>query len=56
MQAPRFEVCAILAPAGPQRARVLAALCKDERISRVQHYEILRKVLAGEESPGDGSR
>jgi COP9 signalosome complex subunit 4 len=40
-------VCAILAPAGPQRARTLATLCKDERISSVQHYDILKKVFLG---------
>jgi len=37
--------CAILAPAGPQRSRVLASLCKDERIRSVEHYEILHKMF-----------
>merc|ERR1712176_487794 len=36
---------AILAPAGPQRSRVLALLCKDERIRSVDHYEILHKMF-----------
>merc|ERR1719478_217728 len=37
--------CAVLAPAGPQRSRILASLSKDERISRIEHYEILRKMF-----------
>jgi len=37
--------CAILAPAGPQRSRILALLCKDERIRTVEHYEILQKMF-----------
>merc|ERR1712196_410680 len=37
--------CAILTPAGPQRSRVLASLCKDERIRNVEHYEILHKMF-----------
>merc|ERR550514_2558655 len=37
--------CAILAPAGPQRSRILASLCKDERIRQVAHYEILHKMF-----------
>merc|ERR1719343_1659967 len=37
--------CAILAPAGPQRSRIIAALCKDERIRTVEHYEILQKMF-----------
>lgn len=37
--------CAILAPAGPQRSRILASLCKDERIRTVEHYEILHKMF-----------
>lgn len=37
--------CAILAPAGPQRSRILASLCKDERIRSVEHYEILQKMF-----------
>merc|ERR1719162_2585920 len=37
--------CAILAPAGPQRSRILALLCKDERIRSVEHFEILQKMF-----------
>merc|ERR1712151_1127849 len=37
--------CAILGPAGPQRSRILALLCKDERIRSVDHYEILHKMF-----------
>jgi len=37
--------CAILAPAGPQRSRILSLLCKDERIRNVEHYEILHKMF-----------
>jgi len=37
--------CAILAPAGPQRSRILASLCKDERIRSVEHQEILHKMF-----------
>merc|ERR1719343_1827705 len=37
--------CAILAPAGPQRSRILALLCKDERIRNVEHYEILHRMF-----------
>lgn len=37
--------CAILAPAGPQRSRILASLCKDERIRNVDHFEILHKMF-----------
>ncbi|CAL1134825.1 unnamed protein product [Cladocopium goreaui] len=37
--------CAILAPAGPQRSRILASLCKDERIRAVEHFEILQKMF-----------
>jgi len=38
--------CAILAPAGPQRSRILALLSKDERIRSVEHYEILHKMFS----------
>eukprot|EP00931_Biecheleriopsis_adriatica_P072562 TRINITY_DN4692_c0_g1_i3.p1 TRINITY_DN4692_c0_g1~~TRINITY_DN4692_c0_g1_i3.p1 ORF type:complete len:403 (+),score=123.32 TRINITY_DN4692_c0_g1_i3:74-1282(+) len=37
--------CAILAPAGPQRSRILALLCKDERIRAVEHFDILQKMF-----------
>lgn len=37
--------CAILAPAGPQRSRILTLLCKDERIRSVEHYDIVHKMF-----------
>lgn len=37
--------CAVLAPAGPQRSRILASLCKDDRIRQVDNYEILQKMF-----------
>lgn len=37
-------ICAILAPAGPQRAKMLARLYKDERAVQVEHYPILEKI------------
>ena len=36
--------CAILAPAGPQRSRVLALLYKDERVARLASFALLEKV------------
>lgn len=36
--------CAILAPAGPQRSRMLAALYKDERSGRSPLWPLLEKV------------
>eukprot|EP00386_Alphamonas_edax_P004366 GDKI01013835.1.p1 GENE.GDKI01013835.1~~GDKI01013835.1.p1 ORF type:complete len:452 (-),score=131.29 GDKI01013835.1:125-1480(-) len=39
--------CAILAPAGPQRSRLLASLMKDERIARVHSYEVLKRMFLG---------
>ncbi|KAF2146705.1 uncharacterized protein K452DRAFT_282892 [Aplosporella prunicola CBS 121167] len=38
-------VCAVLAPAGPQRGRTLARLYKDERASQVEEYGILEKIF-----------
>ncbi|KAI0081778.1 hypothetical protein K474DRAFT_1694826 [Panus rudis PR-1116 ss-1] len=37
--------CAVLAPAGPNRSRVLAALCRDERTSELPTYNILTKMF-----------
>ncbi|KAI0352954.1 hypothetical protein OH77DRAFT_1428076 [Trametes cingulata] len=37
--------CAILAPAGPNRSRVLASLCRDERTADLPHFNILLKML-----------
>lgn len=36
--------CAILAPAGPQRARTLGRLYKDERASQLEEFGILEKI------------
>ncbi|MCJ1297685.1 COP9 signalosome complex subunit 4 [Hypocenomyce scalaris] len=38
-------ICAVLAPAGPQRSRILAKLYKDERASQVEEYGILEKMF-----------
>lgn len=38
--------CAILAPAGPQRSRMLAKLYKDDRASDVPEYGILEKIFS----------
>ncbi len=37
--------CAVLAPAGPQRARTLARLYKDERAAQIEEYSILEKIF-----------
>lgn len=39
--------CAVLAPAGPNRSRLLAALCRDERTAELQTYNILTKMFLG---------
>ena len=38
-------ICAVLAPAGPQRSRALAKLYKDERAPNVEEYGILEKIF-----------
>lgn len=38
-------ICAVLAPAGPQRARTLARLYKDDRASSVEEFGILEKMF-----------
>jgi len=38
-------ICAILAPAGPQRSRSLGKLFKDERATHVEEYGILEKMF-----------
>ncbi|KAF2498626.1 COP9 signalosome-like protein complex subunit 4 [Lophium mytilinum] len=38
-------VCAVLAPAGPQRGRTLARLYKDDRASQVEEFGILEKIF-----------
>eukprot|EP01114_Cavostelium_apophysatum_P005932 TRINITY_DN17109_c0_g1_i2.p1 TRINITY_DN17109_c0_g1~~TRINITY_DN17109_c0_g1_i2.p1 ORF type:complete len:332 (+),score=54.54 TRINITY_DN17109_c0_g1_i2:54-1049(+) len=37
-------ICAILAPAGPQRSRMLSTLFKDERSSKIEIYPILERM------------
>lgn len=38
-------VCAVLAPAGPQRSRTLAKLYKDERVPQMEEFSILEKMF-----------
>ncbi|PSN63096.1 COP9 signalosome-like protein complex subunit 4 [Corynespora cassiicola Philippines] len=38
-------ICAVLAPAGPQRAKMLGKLYKDERANQVEEYGILEKMF-----------
>ena len=37
--------CAVLAPAGPNRSRVLASLCRDERTTQLPTHNILTKMF-----------
>ncbi|KAI1913452.1 hypothetical protein LOZ53_006592 [Ophidiomyces ophidiicola] len=37
--------CAVLAPAGPQRSRMLSRLYKDDRSSSLEEYAILEKIF-----------
>ncbi|KAI0960237.1 hypothetical protein AcW1_004807 [Taiwanofungus camphoratus] len=37
--------CAVLAPAGPNRSRILASLCRDERTAELPTYNILLKMF-----------
>jgi len=37
--------CAVLAPAGPARSRVLASLCRDERTADLSNHNILTKMF-----------
>ncbi|EAS29968.3 COP9 signalosome subunit CsnD [Coccidioides immitis RS] len=38
-------VCAVLAPAGPQRSRMLSRLSKDDRSSSLEEHSILEKIF-----------
>lgn len=38
-------ICAVLAPAGPQRSRTLGRLYKDDRATQVEEYGILEKIF-----------
>ena len=37
--------CTILAPAGPQRSRLLATLYKDERSAKLPNFSVLEKMF-----------
>lgn len=37
--------CAVLAPAGPNRSRMLASLCRDERTAQLSNGKILNKMF-----------
>ncbi|KAF8528970.1 hypothetical protein BU17DRAFT_36817 [Hysterangium stoloniferum] len=37
--------CAVLAPAGPNRSRMLASLCRDERTAHLPNHNILTKMF-----------
>jgi len=37
--------CAVLAPAGPNRSRMLASLCRDERTAQLPNHNILTKMF-----------
>jgi COP9 signalosome complex subunit 4 len=39
--------CAILSPAGPQKARIISNLYKDLRSSKLEQYELLDKMYLG---------
>jgi COP9 signalosome complex subunit 4 len=40
-------ICAILAPAGPQKYRMLSVMHKDVRSTKLEHYEVLDKMFLG---------
>ena len=42
--------CAVLAPAGPNRSRVLASLCRDERSVELPSFNILSKMFLDHKS------
>ncbi|KAI9508921.1 hypothetical protein F5148DRAFT_1191456 [Russula earlei] len=37
--------CAVLAPAGPNRSRILSSLCRDERTAELPSYSVLTKMF-----------
>ena len=39
--------CALLAPAGPQKAVILTMLHKDIRSQKLDHFEVLDKMYLG---------
>jgi COP9 signalosome complex subunit 4 len=40
----KASICAILAPAGPERSRILAMLYKDERTQKIAPFNMLQKI------------
>jgi len=40
----KAAVCAILAPAGPERSRILAMLYKDERTQKIKNFTMMEKI------------
>jgi COP9 signalosome complex subunit 4 len=39
--------CALLAPSGPQKSRILSNLHKDVRSSKLEQFEVLDKMYLG---------
>ena len=39
--------CAILAPSGPQKSRILTTLFKDERTRKLENFDLLEKMVYG---------
>ena len=39
--------CSLLSPAGPQKARILTTLKKDERTKKIEFYSILENMFMG---------
>lgn len=39
--------CAMLAPAGPKKSRILTVLHKDPRSTKLEHFDILDKMYIG---------
>jgi COP9 signalosome complex subunit 4 len=42
---PAAVTCAVLAPAGPNRSRILSSLCRDERTAELPTYSVLTKMF-----------
>ena len=40
----KATICAVLAPAGPQRSRLLGKLFKDERTPHLEEFSMLEKM------------
>lgn len=40
----KAAICAILAPAGPERSRILAMLYKDERTQKIPNFSMMEKI------------